>query len=415
MIDTDTIAESLFEKIRARFEKINVGDAKAKTTMNPADARIFNFNFTDSVGTNFGNLTVSLVDDTSLKIYFGKNLSADLDERKKKEWYDFLRDMRLFARRNLLCFDTRDISRSNLSIKDIKQITVSDKTASTHDTKVSESKMYGSTKTSYEPIAPGTRLIIRHSGSVDESIHGARSRKIQSVYVEDAEGQRFKTPFTNLRGARALGRHIACGGQINDDLSSHIVEMVQEMASIRKFMQGSRNKTFEDHEATDMVAAAKDRYKTIHHILHRMSSNRGYSVYKESFTPGAESEPVDVDSLRSKFVQHNFDSRLEDALPHVYRAYKSSLTQPGENMQRRAPAIDKQVSAFESWTNQVTEGTWALPTDDLDMQKLQELMKEPLTAGIDGSDATSALYDIIGDDHLFDAIYDASSGSLQAL
>ena len=286
MIDTDTIAESLFEKIRARFEKINVGDAKAKTTMNPADARIFNFNFTDSVGTNFGNLTVSLVDDTSLKIYFGKNLSADLDEREKKEWYDFLRDMRLFARRNLLSFDTRDISRSNLSIKDIKQITVSDKTASTHDTKVSESKMYGSTKTSYEPIAPGTRLIIRHSGSVDESIHGARSRKIQSVYVEDAEGQRFKTPFTNLRGARALGRHIACGGQINDDLSSHIVEMVQEMASIRKFMQGSRNKTFEDHEATDMVAAAKDRYKTIHHILHRMSSNRGYSVYKVSFTPG---------------------------------------------------------------------------------------------------------------------------------
>ena len=32
MLDTDTIATSLFEKIRAQFEKVSVGDEKAKAT-----------------------------------------------------------------------------------------------------------------------------------------------------------------------------------------------------------------------------------------------------------------------------------------------------------------------------------------------------------------------------------------------
>jgi pyruvate/2-oxoglutarate dehydrogenase complex dihydrolipoamide acyltransferase (E2) component len=38
-------------------------------------------------------------------------------------------------------------------------------------------------------------------------------------------------------------------------------------------------------------------------------------------------------------------------------------------------------------------------------------MSQPLLAGVDGENATAALYDLLGDDDLSDRIYDASRGS----
>jgi hypothetical protein len=406
MLETDTVAAALFEKIRSKFEDVSVGDEDSKATVIPAKARFFNFEFISTDGQNFGNITISLIEEGKLKVVFGKNISADLNEQQKAEWYEFLRDLRFWAKRHLLSWDPHDISRKGLGIKDVKQLAVAEKPVDSLDASVTESKLYGSTKTSYETIAPGTRLIIRHSGSVDEAIHGARSRKIQSVYVEDAEGQRFKMPFTHLGGARALGRHIAHGGQIHDEFGSHTADLVQEMGKIRKFIQGSRNKTFEDHEATAMVQAAKDRYENIHHILHKLKGARGYNFYKESWKPSTTlQDDIDLESLRSKFVQKDFDNRLEDALPHVYRAYHTM-----KELQA-GPAINAQIDEFSNELDGLAEGSWALPQDDMSIQKIQELMQSPLMAGIDGADATGVLYDILGDDDLFDRIYDASKGS----
>jgi hypothetical protein len=401
MIEADTVAEALFEKIRARFEKVSVGDENAKATTEPSKARIFSFDYIAKDGENFGNVTISIADEQALKLFFGKNLTAELDEVQKIEWYDFLRDIRMFSRRNLLSFDARDISRNNLEVKDLKYLTKNNSIETTGETQVAEGKMYGSTKTSYAPVSKNTRLIIRHTGSVDESVHGARSRKIQAIYVEDGDGQRLKVPHTHLGGAKALGMHIANGGQINDDFGKYTTDLVQEMAKMRKFIQGSRNKTFEDHEATDMVQAAKERYHTIHHILHKISGNRGYHVFKETWAPETDQSDVDLDTMRSKFTQKNFDPRLEDALPHVHKAYNTM----------KKTTIESQIDEFAENLDKLEEGTWAIPEDDMKMQELQELMSNVLVAGVDGQDASAALYDILGDDDLFDRIYDASQGS----
>lgn len=393
-LELENIAKSLFEKIRARFAGISVGDKEAKTATDPGEARFFNFDYVDALGNNFGNVTISLVDESSLKIYFGKNLSADLDETQKAEWYDFLRDMRMFAKRNLLSFDTRDISRSNLNIKDLQQLAQVERPKDANDTSVTESRLHGTAKTSYDTIAPGVRLIVRHSAPIDDTIHGARSRKIHKIYIEDPEGQRFMSPFTHVGGARALGRHVAQGGQINDEFGSHISDLVQELSKLSKFLRGSRNKTFEDGEANEMVAAAKERYRNVHGILGRIKGARGYEFYKEQWTPGAVTEDdFDQDAVRSKFMTKKFDERMEDGLPYAHRAYKSMQKEFAESL------------------DQIAEGTWAMPDNDLAVQHLQELMADVLPAGIDGADAIGALYDILGDDTLFDRIYDASRGS----
>jgi hypothetical protein len=403
--EVEKVSAALFEKLRSRFDDVSVGDEGAKATSDPAKARFFNFDYISRNGENFGNVMISVIDTDSLKIFFGKNITAELDPEQKKEWYDFLRDIRMFAKRNLLSFDTRDISRSTLRIKDLKQSAQADSNLQSQDI-MSESRLFGTSKTSYKKVGANHRLIIRHTAPVDETIQGSRSRKINAVYVETPDGERFKMPFNHLPACEALAQHVASEGQIHDDFGKHITDLVSEMGKIRKFIRGSRNKTFEDSEANDMVTAARERYHSIHKMLSKLRSPRGYQFYKESWKPAKTlQDDIDLETLRNKFVQKSFDERLDDALPHVYAAYHA-MQQEKNDM-----AGNTHLDRFTEWADQVTEGTWAVPNSDEQVRDLQELMSQPLLAGVDGENATAALYDLLGDDDLSDRIYDASRGS----
>jgi hypothetical protein len=409
-LNISTIATALFEKIRNRFEDVSVGDADAKATVDPSKARFFNFDYVDSNGNKFGNVTLSLIDEYSIKVYYGTNLSANLDSTQKDNWYEFLQDLRKFAQRNMIGFDARDISRSNLNIKDLKQMISINKPEDTDNKSVvdsvTESKLYGTTKTSFKEVASGTKLIIRHSGHVDETKHGARSRQIESIHIEDVEGQRFKMPFKHIGGSCAIARHVSNGGQLHDDFGKHIFDLVTEMTNIRKFVQKTKRKTFEDLEAVGMVKTAIDQYKNLHNLVHKLGGKRGYDVYKESWKPVETlQDDINLEELKQKFMQKSFPEGIEDALPLVYRKYTNM------KKEQLSPKLDADMKNFEESLEAVLEGTWALPEDDDSIKKLQELMSDPLLAGIDGMDATGQLYSIIGDDELFDRIHDAADSS----
>jgi hypothetical protein len=61
---------------------------------------------------------------------------------------------------------------------------------------------------------------------------------------------------------------------------------------------------------------------------------------------------------------------------------------------------------FDMGNDILEEGTWAVPKSPEQVQELQTLLSNPLAAGFDGEDATSALYNLIGDDELFDRIHE---------
>jgi len=109
--DIDKVADALFEKIRGRFENVSLGDETGDATVKPEDARFFNFDYVNNEGKNYGNITISIIDNDSLKIYFSKNISEQLKGYELKQWFNFLYELRNFARRNLMTFDTRDINR----------------------------------------------------------------------------------------------------------------------------------------------------------------------------------------------------------------------------------------------------------------------------------------------------------------
>ena len=392
MRELDKISDSLFNKIRARFDNVSIGDEKAQRLTDPEQARFFNFDYVSENGENFGNVTISLVDEDTLKVYFSSNITEALDEEQEREWHDFLRSLRKFARRNMLQFDVRDINRSNLDLKDLRQQSQADSTYDKNELAIAESKLYGygnNRRVSFGDV--GThKLIIKHKDQIDPERHGSRGRQIEHVFVETPVGERFLLDHTNLHGARAIANHLRHGGRFGDEGSDLINEMVKEMASMKHFVRSMRNRTFEDQETTGMVEAAIHRYNEVKDHLKRFQGRKGHEQLMTMMGIQQEpSEEIDEESLRERFVKKIYDDRFNEALPYVYRAYKhrQKTDTPGSK-------------EFESWANDMTEATWDNDTDDRDETELLDIVQTPLAVGFDGTDAIAALSGIIDDESL---------------
>lgn len=374
MKELDKIAESLFEKIRSRFDDISLGDKVANQTEDPREARFFNFDFSVD-GVELGNVTISIADGTSLKMYYSKDLSDDLQPEQKIGWENFLRSIRKFAKRNLLSFEPRDISRS-IEHKDLKQSSVADGTYSSDEVELKESKLYGTRKTSFQECGP-VKIIVRHSAAIDPERRGARSRKINSIFLETHEGERFKLPENSLVTARAMARHISEGGAMHDDFGSYILKISEECKKLRPFKAAMIRRVMEDEETQQMVEAAFAYHRQLHDTLQRISGRKGYKHCKEEFAANPnmlmDSEEVDVAALKERFVKKVFNDKLEAALPLVQKAYK--MKKHNELAQQ-----------FESWANGVIEE--GLNTG---VEELLELFREEIPVGVDAINATETL------------------------
>jgi len=394
--EIESISSALFDKIRSRFANITLGDENAKAETDPTKARFFNFTYTSSDGAEYGTVTISLIDETSLKVYYGQNISGEMDREQRQEWYEFLRNLRQFAKRNLLTFDTRDINKSNLNLKDVKQQSKSDSVSTTDEMPVTESRLNlaGTSRNTYANVGE-CRLLIRHEGLVNDDVRGARSRHIKEIFVETPRGERFLLPHTNLHGAVATANHINAGGDIHDEIAECINNMVYEMNCMRHFVRSAKRRQFEDQETADMTQAAIRHYDQVKDQLKRLRSRHYYDQFVKEFAPQAAVEDeIDVDSLKERFVKKVYDARFDEALPIVYREYK----------RQKASKLGSMGDELDEWATDVTESTWAKPDSADKIQALRELLKTPLTCGIDGIDATTKLEPIIGDDELNDKI-----------
>ena len=71
----------------------------------------------------------------------------------------------------------------------------------------------------------------------------------------------------------------------------------------------------------------------------------------------------------------------------------------------------KEAQIFENWINNLSEGTWALPETPEQQEKINKLMSAELIVGPDATNATELLYDVVGDDELFDILNDLADRS----
>ena len=317
------IADTLYQNLASKFGEVNIADEGAGAVLESEQARLFDFNYIVE-GNKYGPVTISIIDPANFTIYFAESLSGDLPESIQRSWFGFLKEMRKFAKRNMMNFDVRNIGKNQLDKRDYEAITKNSSQYTTDEiTMESVSRMYGSTKTSYQTVE-SAKIIVKHRAAVDEDKRGSRSRQIQAIFIENSSKERFKFPFKYLPGARAMARHVNAGGNPHDELGSHIVECVKEMYDLRNFVRKlNRADGFIHEDSADIISDAKKRYKGLKETVATLSRPKGYKIYAENFKPTeSEYDDSDLDELKGKLIRNVDQTELESLLPTVLKARK---------------------------------------------------------------------------------------------
>ena len=325
-------SEDLFNKIRSQFSNIRLGDENGAATADPSSAVFFEFEFQEDADT-FGSVSISLADGENMKVYYNRDLVNKIDEDSRDEWYAFLKELKDFAVEHQMRFDVRDITKNNLTKQDYENLADTNKTVNTDEmseelariTKLAGVEkapvaegLTGTSKSSFENLNK-TKLIIRHKGKVDETVPGARSRQIQSLYIENEEGERFKYPMTHLAGARAMMRHVANGGRPHDEFGQHIVSTSEDIAKLNSFSRYASNKDQLNDNAGDIIEQTKLKLENLRGYMKNLSNQTHYENASKDFKTSEEQVLDDetVNKLREKFTMKNLDSRVEDAFPII--------------------------------------------------------------------------------------------------
>jgi hypothetical protein len=425
----NNIATDLFYKIRSRFTGLKLGAETGQITINPEEARFFDFDYME--GENpIGHVSISLAEHNSMKVYFSSGITEGMDGGQKDNWYGFLKELRMFAKRRLLAFDTRDIAKDNLDKRDyafLSQYAQPKPTQNTVQTPVgesimSESNLYGTKTVSYQKLE-NTRLIIKHSHALaDDMAPGARSRNIAGLFVENQDGERFKYPFIHLSGARAMQRHVANGGKPYDEIGESIIKMSEEIAQLKSFGNYVVRNDLMNSDTNNVVERSSEQLNRLRETIARLAKQGHYEAYKESFQAQQPMEvPQDVvEQFTDQFTVKNFKEDIASVFPVLYRLMQMentlgyddivAMTNQEEiaNEEAEIGTYEDPFARFEQWAMNLGEES-AIQSQDPDeqqaaLQQLQELVGQHFPAGVDGSNAIESLKGIIEDPQLDQAI-----------
>ena len=355
-------------------------DSSGKAVDSPDDAELFSFDW-KTANKNYGTVVILTSDDQDLQVFFGDNLGRTMEGEDKKDWYDFLQQVKQFATRNLLNFEIKDLNKLKYTMQGMSAIKEG----------LFEG-YYGNKKYSYSDQPKQVKLVIKHNKNLGEG--DKRYHNIDSIFVETSDGERFKVPSRSLMHGKMIARHVSEGGNPYDAFGQHIGEIVTELATLSKFVRAARNKQYKGDTAK-LVEAAVRHYSELKAKAKRMISQRGYHRELECYDPAEITHTSQLsDSIRNMFIEQSLDPRIEEAMPVLARISQSSM---------------KETAEFESWASDMSEGTWGLPDNRGEEEKLKELMSKPLLVGADAMNATEQLYDLVGDDELFDILSDIAN------
>jgi hypothetical protein len=309
MQEFDKIGEDLFNKIRGRFPEVTIGDEAGTVTNEPTMARFFDFDYN-----GLGKVSVAIEEDEGLTVIYSKDFMEDQDEMTKESWYDFLKELRVFSKKRMMPYSVRDITKSNLNKRDYKFLA-----KTPEDENMNESKLYGTSRISYQKIGEA-RIVIKHTEGVNQESAAGRTRSIGKIYIESAEGERFIYPFKHLSGARAMARHVAEGGKPHDEFGGHIVGLSEEMSKLRKFNNYMGRSAVMAESLSGYVDAVKERISTVKKTIESLQKPKFYAETLAAYAkPMMEDVPTDVaENWIDQLTIKQFNEELADVFPYIY-------------------------------------------------------------------------------------------------
>ena len=313
-MNLQAIGKDLFNKIRGRFPGVTIGDSEGKITNKPEDARFFDFEFKEG-GNVLGKVSISISEEDGLVVLHNKDFVEGADDSVKSSWYNFLKEMGQFAKARVLGFDTRDITKSNLEKRDYEYMSKGKEVD-----KVSESNLFGTTKTSFQSIGEA-RLVIKHSKPVDQSVAGGRTHRIESIFIESSEGERFKYPIKHLNGARAMARHVSEGGKPFDAFGKYITGLSEELSKLKSFKTYMNRSNVMAEGLREYQGIVDERIDTIKNECLKLQRPTNY---KDTFENFKESDAVEVpEDIKKNWIDEltikTFKEELQDVFPYIYK------------------------------------------------------------------------------------------------
>ncbi len=417
----EPIAKELFGKIRTQFPKIQLGDANSEVTDRPEDARFFKFDF-DKNGVNLGTVNIDISEDDGLVVIFSNDISTGKSTGTKNSWFNFLKELREFAKQNMMNFSIRDTTKTNLDKRDYEYLSKKN-----GEVAMSESKLWGTSKTSFQEFGEA-KLIVKHSKPVNYDLPAGRTMHIENIYVENSQGERFRYPFKHLNGARALATHVAHGGTSYDSIGQHIIGLSEELNKLRMF-KGYVDRNPVVSEAMGPINnKVYERIDQVKKEIHSLQNPSYYKTFAESFTDAEEQmipEEI-VNDWIDRLTIRTFNEELKNVFPYIYKLVGENVAPikeltPDDLIDETADSVQydpvkeiEELQNFESYIDRlVKEDNDIFNTDSeaqsVALQKLNQLMAQELPGGADGTNAIQSLKGIIDDPELEQALKVVSS------
>ena len=296
-VDFNTVADRVFDQLKGFGHSITIFDKDGKQTVNAQKGRYFYS--TDE------KFTIEInEDDNVIKIKYGENT----DPAKMQKLQNTIRNG--IAKKFILGVDLRPYTGKDIEPKDVDNMV-----------KVQESltPAAGSMKTSYQQT-DGAKLIIRHSKPVNEEIRGSRSRNIKALFVENAQGERFRYPHIHLAGARTMVQHVSEGGMPYDEIGQKIISLSEERSQLLQVARYIKSNGLQE-QANDVQFAVGQRLSEIKGLLGRYNP-------KQLMSDIHEQDETNLEALQEKLTKNVFDESIGSLLPKLngyLKEYQSKL------------------------------------------------------------------------------------------
>lgn len=307
MIDPNKIADLIKKTLKGSGYKVKMYTDEGDSTLDPREARRF-FTVPDGVMITY--------EQNNNLIKFHKSNSVALDDIS-----DVHKSIKSLASKYNMDFVMREFGKNiepkNYVSDSIKVINDNDNNAS--EIKEALSKLAGTNLKSNQTLDNSTKIIIKHSKSIDEEVKGSRSRHIDTIYIENSQGERFKYPFKNMSGARAMARHIHEGGTPYDNVGKTIISVSEDNMKLSKFLRYSRNNGLNEANQ-DTIDAVSNKVNSNKRFLHTLSNINTYEATVNSIEDKIEEQQeIDISNLKDAFTKRVFDENMEEVLPMVQK------------------------------------------------------------------------------------------------
>ena len=301
MISSEKIANEIFKILKGSGVSIQLYTDEGENTVDPENARRFYLK-------DLGSMVNLDETDSNREIRVSVNRNTNLDEFK-----DTLFQIKNLANRSIIEYTLKSFT------KKIEPKDQDYQAQKVRDMKIEEgiSPAYGTSKSSYQKLE-SAKLIIKHTKAVNEESRGSRSRNINAIYIENADGERFKMPTNNLAGGRAMLRHVKEGGEFADAFGKHIQEQTVELKRLKEFANYSKRNNLVNEDTAEIVEAVSQRISTIRESINKLKGCKCYNETKEKFeAKEVKINETDRTKLRNQFTVRTFDESLDEALPYV--------------------------------------------------------------------------------------------------